>query len=458
MSDQDLISAAPGFNSNAPYFYKPELSSTPAASKETLSSKLKAKQGLHVAPQHKKALQDQAQNQPDKPELASDSTVTVTNQAGFKALVSSKQTTIKGLTFDCGRVTVQTMAQLIKKGWPALRSLNLSSSGLGADAMQHLVEGLWPDLMHLDLSNNSLDEEAMFLMSDLGDKWRNLETLDLSKNQLNAGAMVHLIKPKFSKLQSLDLRHNNLDFMAVSEVIKGGWPTLKKIALSRNLTEDSCHLLVKEPTANKIEWPCLEHLDLSCNELDARAIQKLTKGSWPWLNTLILFDNTLDAAALSKLSKANWPHMRYLDLSGNRLKADGISKLVKANFRKLEVLKIADTDLDSAAVPHLIKGRWSKLLVVDISTNKIDGTAITSLITADWPLLETLKMAYNELGDDMGLFANGKPTAWGVNKLDPPGRWNWPCLKVLDITKTPSNISTSKNSPVAKDMLQMALK
>ncbi len=26
-------------------------------------------------------------------------------------------------------------------------------------------------------------------------------------NQLNAGAMVHLIKPKFSKLQSLDLRY-----------------------------------------------------------------------------------------------------------------------------------------------------------------------------------------------------------------------------------------------------------
>ena len=136
------------------------------------------------------------------------------------------------------------MARLIKNGWPALRSLNLSSSRLGADGMEHLVNGLWPDLMHLDLSNNSLDEEAMFLMSDLADKWPNLETLDLRlvqnfyhlllrlpsspcshrlhlfwtalphvsllacrMNQLNAGGMVHLIKPKFSKLQSLDLRY-----------------------------------------------------------------------------------------------------------------------------------------------------------------------------------------------------------------------------------------------------------
>ncbi len=179
MSDKDLISAAPGFNSNSPYFFKPELSSTSAASKETLSSKLKPKQGLYVAPHHKEALQDQAQNKPDKPEPVLDSTLTITNQAGFKALVSSKQTAIKGLTFDCGKVTVQTMAQLIKNGWPALRSLNLSSSRLGADGMEHLVNGLWPDLMHLDLSNNSLDEEAMFLMSDVGGNWPNLETLDL---------------------------------------------------------------------------------------------------------------------------------------------------------------------------------------------------------------------------------------------------------------------------------------
>ncbi len=182
MSDKDLISAAPGFNSNSPYF-KPELSSMSAASKETLSSELKPKQGLYVAPQQRTCLQDQAQNKPDKSEPVSDGTVTVTNQVVFKALVSSKQTAVKGLTFDCGRVTVQTMAQLIENGWPALRSLNLSSSRLGADGMQHLVKGLWPDLMHLDLSNNSLDEEAMFLMSDVGDKWPNLEILNLRSVQ-----------------------------------------------------------------------------------------------------------------------------------------------------------------------------------------------------------------------------------------------------------------------------------
>ena len=243
MSDKDLISAAPGFNRNSPYFYKPELSSLSAASKETLSLQLTPKHGLYVAPHHKEALQDQAQNKPDKSEPVLDSSVTVTNQAGFKALVSSKQTAIKGLTFDCGKVTLHTTAQLIKNGWPALRSLNLSSSRLGADGIKHLVNGLWPELMHLDLSNNSLDEKAMFLMSDVGVKWPNLETLDLrsvpnihhpllsplsslapisssplialphiillacSTNQLNAGAMVHLIKPKFSKLQTLDLRY-----------------------------------------------------------------------------------------------------------------------------------------------------------------------------------------------------------------------------------------------------------
>ena len=120
MSEKDLISAAPGFSSDSPstYFYKPELSSTSAASKETLSSKLKPKQrlyvALYVAPHHKEALLDQAQNKPDKPEPVPDSTVTITSQAGFKALVSSKQTAVKCLTSACGQVTVQTMAQLTK--------------------------------------------------------------------------------------------------------------------------------------------------------------------------------------------------------------------------------------------------------------------------------------------------------------------------------------------------------
>lgn len=248
--------------------------------------------------------------------------------------------------------------------------------------------------------------------------------------------MVHLIKPKFSKLQSLDLRHNNLDFMAVSEVIKGGWPDLKKIALSTNLTVDSCHLLIKEPTANKVEWPYLEHLDLSCNRLDASAMAKLTKGRWPWLNTLILFGNMLDADAMSKLSKAKWAHLKYLDLSGNPLGSGGVPKLTKGNFRKLEVLKLSDTNLDSSAISHLVKARWIKLLVADFSMNQIEGDAVTTLITAEWPLLETLTLSYNKLGDDVGVFAADKPTVWGKNTLDPPGRWNWPCLKMLDISRT----------------------
>ncbi len=92
MSEKDLISAAPGFNSDSPstYFYKPELSSTSAASKEALSSNLKPKQGLYVAPHHKEALKDQAQRIPDKPEPVPDSTVTIINQSWFQG-VSQQQ-------------------------------------------------------------------------------------------------------------------------------------------------------------------------------------------------------------------------------------------------------------------------------------------------------------------------------------------------------------------------------
>lgn len=90
----------------------------------------------------------------------------------------------------------------------------------------------------------------------MGGKWPNLEVLNLSSSQLDPGSLVHLIKPKFSKLQSLDLRYNDLNYIAMGEIVKGGWPQLRKLAISRGVDEDGCHLLTKA-VANKIEWPSL---------------------------------------------------------------------------------------------------------------------------------------------------------------------------------------------------------
>lgn len=381
----------------------------------------------------------------------SDPNVVVSYQNKFASLVKGRQTDIQSLRFLCGPLTVKTTQTLMQNSWPFLRSLDLCGSQLDQNHMKHLAECSCPNLQNLDLSSNKLGEEAMFRFSSVGEKWPNLEILNLSSSQLDPGSIVHLIKPKFSKLQSLDLRYNDLNYIAVSEVIKGGWPQLRKLALSRGIDEDSCHLLVKA-VASKIEWPSLEHLDLSCNkQLDEGAMKKLVRGEWPWLDTVILSGCLLDAKAVSRLSKAKWSNLKNLDLSSNAIGSAAIASLAKGSFRKLEVLNLVCCDLDSATVEHLSKGRWPKLLVVNISMNKVKAAALTGLAAADWPVLEELNLADNELGEDLSLFSDDKPLGWTANKLEPPGWRNFPCLKLLDISKS---MAVGKDSATVKRAMQ----
>lgn len=385
----------------------------------------------------------------------SDPDVVVSDQNNFTSLVKGRQSDIQSLRFLCGPLTVKTAQTLMQNSWPALRSLDLSASQLDQKHITHLAECSCPNLQNLDLSSNKLGEEAMFRFSSVGEKWPNLEVLNLSSSQLDHGSIVHLIKPKFSKLQSLDLRYNDLNYIAVGEIIKGSWPQLQKLALSRGIDEDSCHLLVKA-VASKIEWPSLEHLDLSCNkQMDEGAMKKLIRGAWPWLNTVILSGCLLDAKAVGRLSKAKWGNLKNLDLSSNPIGSDAIASLAKGAFRKLEVLKLVCCDLDSASIEHLSRGRWPKLLVLNISMNKIEAAALTGLAAADWPALVELNLADNELGDDISLFSStsDKPLGWTVNKLDPPGWRNFSCLKLLDISK---NMAVGKDSAVVKRAMHAA--
>ena len=381
----------------------------------------------------------------------SDPNVVVSDQTNFTSLVKGRQPDIQSLRFLCGPLTVKTTQTLMQNCWPALCSLDLSASQLDQKHMKHLAECSCPNLQNLDLSSNKLGEEAMFRFSSVGEKWPNLEVLNLSSSHLDPGSIVHLIKPKFSKLQSLDLRYNDLNYIAVSEVIKGGWPQLRKLALSRGIGEDSCHLLVKA-VASKVEWPSLKHLDLSCNkQMDEGAMKKLVHGEWPWLDTIILSGCLLDAKAVSRFSKAKWNNLKNLDLSSNPIGSAAIASLAKGAFRKLEVLKLVCCDLDSAAIEHLSKGRWPKLLVINISMNKVEAAALTGLAAADWPVLEELNLADNELGEDIGLFCNDKSLGWTANKLEPPGWRNLPCLRLLDISK---NMAVGKDSAVVKRAMQ----
>ena len=202
--------------------------------------------------------------------------------------------------------------------------------------------------------------------------------------------------------------------------------------------------MIKEPTANKIEWPELQELDLSCNKLlDAKAMSKLIKGQWPWLNSLSLSGCDLDASAASKISKGDWLHLRTLNLSANELGAAGIAALLKyQKWRKLEHLSLSSNQLDLAAFELLVKAKWDNLRHLSLSLNKLPAAVVAPLRTAAWPALEVLDLSGNDItqahlalfkDDNVGSSLSASAVK-EFNKLDPPGFLQFPLLHTLDLS------------------------
>ena len=177
MTDKHLISAGPpGFGSKPSYAAKltKELHPTSPPAQDSLSVGLKSTLSLDAPSAQTQVPSDQVES--DAP---ASNTLTVTDQAGFRVLVSSKHKELNSLNFRCGQISMKTIEQLVAECWPALRSLNLASSKLLPTAMPLLVKGFWPNLTSLDLSNNALDEESLFVMADLGETLPKLEVLNL---------------------------------------------------------------------------------------------------------------------------------------------------------------------------------------------------------------------------------------------------------------------------------------
>ena len=363
----------------------------------------------------------------------------LTNNAYVKAFCTASQTSLTTLDVHFRSeqgISAQAVSDIVQVTCPLLQTLNMCSNKLNAEAMSFLVKGNWPRLTSLDLSHNSLDTDAIQVLGEAS-PWPLLQKLNLSNNKLGSGAIAHLISTNWPNLHYLDLRFNQMDILAVSELVKGKWPEITHLFLGRHIAQDAIHILVKEPTANKIEWPNLQELDLSCNHLNAAAIGKLLRGNWPWLHTLSLWGNALGASATSKLSKGNWPQLKYLDLSANLLDADAMKGLLKyQKWCKLEVLKLSLNKLDVEGFELLAKAEWDSLREVNLSFNQLPWLVSDALKTARWPTLQVLDLSQNNFSQaDLMLFADGNKMMYAdINKLEPPGYWQFPQLHILNLS------------------------
>ena len=263
-------------------------------------------------------------------------------------------------------------------------------------------------------------------------KWERLEVLELGFTQLDAGSIRQLQRAKWPKLKYLSVAGNMLSARAVKQLSRGHWPHLDMLNMgrTRNCMKPAVQFL------SNTQWPALRFLQLPDVGLKVEALVRLAQLNWPKLQHLDLSQNSLNDA-ISQLSACRLPQLTSLDLCGNSLDAAAITFLCTANLPLLESLELQYCELSLQAVPELLKGQWSSLDSLNLAHNEfwspvpvvlgdlwpvetapmtspwhdlkqlnLTFTGLRSVSTAvlhSWSTLEELNLNWNELSDECAL-------------------------------------------------------
>ena len=108
---------------------------------------------------------------------------------------------------------------------------------------------------------------------------------------MGTDALATLAAAELHQLTALDLSTNQLDAQAVVQLVKGNWPLLVALFLNDNL-------------------------------LDADAMSHLARGAWPCLDMLWLHDNRISSEGINLLTTASWPQLERLSIDATILFED----------------------------------------------------------------------------------------------------------------------------------------
>jgi uncharacterized protein (TIGR02996 family) len=216
--------------------------------------------------------------------------------------------------------------------WPGLarlRSLNLSGNYAGRDGLRALLHSpRVTGLKELFLRGNGLTSQAVQEFRDAR-AGLQLDVLDLGENLLRDRGMTSLVKasclselkvldidrcemttaaarslakaPFLASLRRLNVNHNSFGLEGVQAILNKTPPELHTLRVANNdIGTEGAAWLAESPVSD----PLLE-VDLSQNDLGARAVQALKKASH-LRNLLVLriFDNPIRDAALMSLSES----------------------------------------------------------------------------------------------------------------------------------------------------------
>lgn len=300
-------------------------------------------------------------------------------------------------------------AKLLASGrWTGLKRLRLVQFRDGG-VIQSLCQVSWPLLQILVLAEFRASD-VRFPKVSTPASWPSLTSL-IIVNVALAGetAAEYLTSTSLPKLQSLTLHLARLEVSALTQLVKGQWPCLTHLDLSCNDFPTSALAQFK-----KASWPLLEWLDLqgalvaedkmllSSSEAIAAAQQKafhdLAQSQWPRLVHLNLDSCNLNPQNMRELCQAPWSCLADLNLTSSCLAKEALSHLVKAEWLHLSSLHMNFADLDCQAMQHFAQGQWPCLRYLNQCGNNLDVHALDILFTVDLPVVSVIDISRNYLG------------------------------------------------------------
>jgi uncharacterized protein (TIGR02996 family) len=259
-----------------------------------------------------------------------------------------------------------------------LRELDISEGGHEDDLLEALGQCRgWPRLEKLRLYRGWFTVpgwEALASTPVFG----TLRDLDVHRSNLgHAGLLALLASPHLPDLRSLNLCENNLHRGSVRALLEHDWPGLEHLDLSCNEIGDAAVRML----ARTKHLPQLRSLNLGINNFSDRALADLAKAGWS-LRSLDIGPCTSGTKGLKALARAPWlPGLVALDLFGTELSPEAVRVLAAAPWTGLRRLHLTDCNLDDAAVFALLEAPWlGNLLDLDLGENAIGEAGATALL------------------------------------------------------------------------------
>ena len=171
--------------------------------------------------------------------------------------------------------------------WPA-KQVKLMPGFFPQDAklVHQLVDVLKLDLGVVQLHLGSLLPASLKHLAC--GPWLALQHLELSFRCLKLVDIQHLVSAKVS-LRELDLSNTSLTLEGVKQLILGDWPLLEALVLSGNQIETN-----KLWQLIKGRWPCLRSLNLRRNLVQSGDVRILRRAQWPSLACMCLTENSFN--------------------------------------------------------------------------------------------------------------------------------------------------------------------